>query len=152
MEEKALKIRILQSEKGETEGVKIEEAERIVAVGMGCGHSEMVEQIKEFARLLDAQLGATRPAVDAGWILHDHQIGQTGKTVRPELYIGCGVSGAIQHTAGIAESKIIVAINKNPQSEIFKTADYGIVGEVQKVIPALIAELRKLKASGEGDH
>jgi electron transfer flavoprotein alpha subunit len=145
LNEDDVKVKILDSAKGTSEGVKIEEAERIVAIGMGAGDKETFEMIEEMAQLLDAEVGATRFAVEAGWISHDHQIGQTGKTVRPELYVGCGISGAVQHTAGMSGSKMIVAINKDPNAEIFKMADYGIVGDVRKVVPAIIDELKSLK-------
>lgn len=140
-----LKVEILESVKAKSEGVDVQEADRIVAVGVGAGDQETVDRIKELAELLDAELGATRLAVEAGWISHDHQIGQTGKTIRPDLYIGLGISGAVQHTAGMSGSKIIIAINSDPHAEIFKIADYGLVGDIQDVVPALIAELKALK-------
>jgi len=145
LNEDDVKVKILDSAKGSSEGINIEEAERIVAIGMGAGDKETFEMIQEMAELLDAEVGATRFAVEAGWVSHDHQIGQTGKTVRPELYVGCGISGAVQHTAGMSGSKIIMAINKDPNAEIFKIADYGIVGDVRKVVPAIINELKDLK-------
>jgi len=137
-----VQVKILQSVKAKSDGVRIEEAERIVAIGMGAGDTEAFEMIKELAELLDAEVGASRLAVEAGYISHDCQIGQTGKTVRPDLYIGCGISGAVQHTAGMSGSKVIIAINKDPEAEIFNIADYGIVGKVEEVIPALISELK----------
>ena len=140
-----LKVDILESVKAKSEGVDVQEADRIVAVGVGAGDQETVDRIKELAELLDAELGATRLAVEAGWISHDHQIGQTGKTIRPDLYMGLGISGAVQHTAGMSGSKIIIAINSDPNAEIFKIADYGIVGDIQDLVPALIAELKALK-------
>ena len=141
-DEDTCKVKILESVKGASEGVNIQDAERIVAVGMGAGDKETFDMIKELAELLDGELGATRFAVEAGWVSHDRQIGQTGKTVRPELYVGCGISGAIQHTAGMSASKMIIAINKDPNAEVFKIADYGIVGDVRKVVPAIISELK----------
>ena len=140
-----VRVEVLESVKGKSEGVNIQEAEKIVAIGMGAGDRDTFEMIKELADLLDAEVAATRLAVEAGWISHDFQIGQTGKTVRPSLYMACGISGAVQHTAGMSGSKIIIAINSDPNAEIFKIADYGIVGDVGKVVPALIAELKGLK-------
>ncbi len=142
LDEGTCKVKILETVKGTSEGVNIQDAERIVAVGMGAGDKETFDMIKELAELLDGEVGATRFAVEAGWVSHDRQIGQTGKTVRPELYVGCGISGAVQHTAGMSGSKMIIAINKDPNAEVFKIADYGIVGDVRKVVPAIISELK----------
>ncbi len=139
------RVQVLESAEGKSEGVNILEADRIVAVGMGVGDRDTLEMIRELAELLEAEVAATRLAVEAGWISHDFQIGQTGKTVRPSLYMACGISGAVQHTAGMSGSKIIIAINTDPNAEIFKIADYGIVGDVRKVVSALIAELKGLK-------
>ena len=140
------KVEVLESVQGRSEGVSIQEAEKIVAIGMGAGDRETFDMIKELAELLEAKVAASRLAVEAGWISHDFQIGQTGKTVRPSLYMACGISGAVQHTAGMSGSKIIIAINSDPDAEIFKIADYGIVGDVGEVVPALIAELKSLKS------
>jgi len=142
LDEGVCKVKILETVKGTSEGVNIQDAERIVAVGMGAGDKETFDMIKELAELLDGEMGATRFAVEAGWVSHNRQIGQTGRTVRPELYVGCGISGAVQHTAGMSASKMIIAINKDPNAEIFKIADYGIVGDVRKVVPAIISELK----------
>lgn len=127
-----------------TEKVKIEDAGIIVAGGRGLGKADNFRLIEELAKTMGAAVGATRPPVDEGWTTYAHQIGQTGKTVSPKLYIACGISGAIQHTAGITTSEIIVAINNDPAAPIFEVATYGIVGDVFQVVPMLI---RKLKST-----
>jgi electron transfer flavoprotein alpha subunit len=142
LREEDTRIAVLETIPSSSEGIPLEEADKVVAAGMGVGGREGFELVRELADILGARLGTTSLPVDKGWISEDYKIGQTGKTIRPKLYVGCGVSGAIQHSAGMINSGLIVAINTDPKAEIFQFADYGIIGDITEIVPALIRQLK----------
>jgi len=141
------RTRLLRFVEDLSEKVRLDEAETIVAGGRGLGKPDNFKLIKELADVLGAAVGSSRPPVDDGWISYSHQVGQTGKTVCPKLYIACGISGAEQHLAGMQTSEVVIAINEDPNAPIFEVATWGIVGDLFKIVPMLVDRLKKARGS-----
>lgn len=146
IKEEDILTKILEISLNNTSNVNLQDAEIIVSGGRGIGCADNYKMIEELAKELGGVAGASRAAVDAGWVPHYRQVGQTGKTVAPKLYIACGISGAIQHLAGMQSSEIIIAVNNDPEAPIFKVATYGIVGDIHKIVPLMIQKIKEIKA------
>lgn len=140
-----IRTKVLEIVKAKKEIIDIAEADFIVSGGRGVGSKENFELLVELAKALEGSVAGSRAAVENGWIDGAYQVGQTGKTVRPQIYIACGISGAIQHVAGMQDSDLIIAVNKDDSAPIMKLADYAIVGDVAKVVPELIAQVKAIK-------
>ncbi|PRR82736.1 electron transfer flavoprotein subunit alpha/FixB family protein [Clostridium vincentii] len=140
-----VRTKVLEIVKAKKEIIDIAEADFIVSGGRGVGSKENFKLLKDLAKVLEGSVAGSRAAVENGWIDGAYQVGQTGKTVRPQIYIACGISGAIQHVAGMQDSDLIIAVNKDDTAPIMKLADYAIVGDIAKIVPELIAQIKEIK-------
>ncbi|MBM4762851.1 electron transfer flavoprotein subunit alpha/FixB family protein [Bacillus sp. B15-48] len=152
LEEEDIRTKVLEIVKETTKKVRIDEADIIVAGGKGLGSAEGFQLIQQLAGVLGGAVGASRDVVEAGWIEHPHQVGQTGVTVTPKIYIAIGISGAIQHIVGMKNSGLIIAINKDPEAPIFDACHYGIVGNAFEIVPILIEQFKKSLSREEVSH
>ena len=143
LSEEKIGTKVLEQAREKRKGVQLSEAKVIVAGGRGVGDAEGFKVVEKLAEVLKGEVAGTRVAVEEGWVPAENQVGQTGQSVRPELYIACGISGAIQHRAGMMNSRYIIAVNKDSRAPIFQVADWGIVGDLHEVIPQMIEQLRK---------
>jgi electron transfer flavoprotein alpha subunit len=148
VQDSAVRARFVEIKKGVSGGVDLTQAPIIVSGGRGVGAAEKFSVIRELAEALGGQVGASRPVTDMGWLPHEHQVGSSGVTVNPKLYIACGISGAIQHTVGMRGSGYIVAINKDADAPIFGVADVGVVGDLFEIVPALTKAVKEAKGQG----
>ena len=147
IDESAVKVRVVEVKRQEAEGIRLEDASVVVSGGRGFGGPEPFEQLEDLAKVLGGAVGASRAVCDAGWLDHSYQVGLTGKTVTPDLYIAVAISGASQHMAGCSGSKNIVSINKDKDSNIFKESRFGVVGSWEEVLPAFIEMVKELRGS-----
>ena len=149
---RGFKVKVLEFASKAEEAMGIDKAKLVVSGGRGLGNADGFALLEELAGMLDGAVGASRPAVDAGWREHSCQVGQTGRTVAPTVYLACGISGAVQHRVGMENSKLTIAVNKDPQAAMMKAADYAVTGDVYEILPALIKELKNRLEAKAGDR